>query len=155
MLNVRPHAKVSGPRHVPVLASANGIPFLRFGKPQPPALSRILRQRLDRRNERFDSKIILSNYWAPIAQHEDEWDAIVQGKGNMKDTTNAKVQWIDAVDHACRLDSKAYEMALARDRAHTEKMIQIVDAETKLAKEEGQVIRRGRKTRPIRSRWLV
>ena len=40
-----PRTALSGVRHVPRFVSAMGVPFLRMRKPQPPALSNIIRQR--------------------------------------------------------------------------------------------------------------
>src|SRR6266567_8487297 len=63
MLAIRPRPSVPGTRHIPVIASANGLPFLRFKKPQPANLSRVLNQKLDARNKGFDRRNILQNYW--------------------------------------------------------------------------------------------
>ena len=143
---MRPYAETSGPRHVPILASANGIPFLRLTKPQPPALSRILRQRLQRKIDLFDSKVLLSNWWLPTCQQEDEWDNLLEeqlGKG--KDT----VKWTDAIRRAEIENQWAYERDLRKDRDMTKDMQAIVDKEMELALKEGQTIVRGRKRRPI------
>ncbi|CAG5156965.1 uncharacterized protein ALTATR162_LOCUS4758 [Alternaria atra] len=147
VLNVRPYAKTSGPRRVPVLASANGVPFLRLTKPQPPALSRILHQRLERKNELFDTKILLVNWWLPICQQEDAWDVLVSEQLKKREDT---VKWTDAIRLSERENQEAYEKDLRRDRELTRKMQRIVDMETKLALEEGQTIMRGRRRHPIR-----
>jgi len=166
VLNVRPYAHTSGPRHVPILASANGIPFLRLTKPQPPALSRVLRQKLSRRIERFHQRVLLSNYWIPIAKYEDEWDAIlrrecgfkgehdsgeVDGRGNGAPQRPAK--WADVMLQAWEENADVFEKDLMTDKAIARKMLGIVDAETRLAKLEGQTVVRGRKGRPIKPRW--
>ncbi|KAK1915496.1 hypothetical protein P3342_003306 [Pyrenophora teres f. teres] len=145
VLNVRPYAKTSGPRHVPILASANGIPFLRLTKPQPPALSRILRQRLQRKTDLFDAKVLLSNWWLPTCRQEDKWDDLLEEQlGEDQDT----VKWIDVVRQAEMQNQWAYERELRKDRDITTDMQAIVDKEMKLALKEGQTIVRGRK-RPI------
>jgi hypothetical protein len=110
VLNVRPYAKTSGPRHVPILASANGIPFLRITKPQPPALSRMIRQRLTRKINVFHMKIILSNWWLPMAQQEDEWDDLVNMRASRsEDLDDDGVKWVDAVQMSERLNQDIYE----------------------------------------------
>ncbi|USP74239.1 uncharacterized protein yc1106_01513 [Curvularia clavata] len=147
VLNVRPYAKTSGPRHVPVLASANGVPFLRLTKPQPPALSRVLRQRLQRKIELFDTKVLLSNWWLPICKQEDEWDGLIDSQLEMREDN---VRWIDAIRVSERENQEAYEKDMRKDRDITKKMQRIVDLETKLALQEGQTIVRGRKRNPIR-----
>ncbi|KAF1837187.1 hypothetical protein BDW02DRAFT_491884 [Decorospora gaudefroyi] len=147
VLNVRPYAETSGPRHVPILASANGVPFLRLTKPQPPALSRVLRQRLQRRIDTFDVKVLLGNWWLPICQHEDEWDALMAAQLMRHEDT---VKWTDAIQLAERECKEKYDKDVQKDRALSRKMQRIVDEETKLALKEGQPIVRGRKRHPIR-----
>ena len=147
VLNVRPYATTSGLRHVPILASANGVPFLRLTKPQPPALSRILRQRLQRKQELFDIKIILSNWWLPMCKDEDVWDELINARLKKREDT---VRWTDAIRLSERENYEAYERDQQKDRDITKKMQRIVDEETKLALEEGQTIVRGRRRRPIR-----
>ncbi|KAF2463146.1 uncharacterized protein BDR25DRAFT_246316 [Lindgomyces ingoldianus] len=157
VLHVRPYAHVPGPRKVPILASANGIPFLRLGKPQPLSLSRILRQKLDKKIERFDKKMILMNYWRPIAEYEDRWDDIIsthfgvlQGEGNRR-REEGEVTWAYEVEQAMRENASAHERDLNRDKAIAWKMQRIVDKETALALEEGEKIVRGRRGRKEKS----
>jgi hypothetical protein len=160
VLNVRPYANINGPRHIPVLASANGIPFLRFGKPQPPALSRILRQKLDKRITRFDTRVVMEHYWIPIAHQEDEWDDLLrqnygvtdEGNGNVDE--GREVRWADAWYEAKHENVKAYEDDLYSDRRIAKQMQNLVDQETALALEEGQETGRLRNRRkPVKHRW--
>ncbi|ORX95405.1 hypothetical protein BCR34DRAFT_629022 [Clohesyomyces aquaticus] len=150
ILNVRPYAKVSGARKVPILASANGVPFLRLGKPQPPNLSRILRQKLEQRQVTFDQKIELANYWQPIATQEETWDdiiaehfALVDGKGE----GNQEPTWTQAIAEAERINTAKHDHDMASDRVTARRMQKIVDQETALALQEGQTIIRGRRVR--------
>ncbi|KAG9186579.1 hypothetical protein G6011_09687 [Alternaria panax] len=147
VLNVRPYAKTSGPRHVPVIASANGVPFLRLTKPQPPALTRILHQRLERKTVLFDTKVLLVNWWLPMCQQEDAWDVLINEQLKKRDDV---VKWTDAIRLSERENQEAYEHDLRKDRALVRKMQNIVDMETELALKEGQTIVRGRKRHPIR-----
>lgn len=147
VLNVRPYAQTSGPRHVPILASANGIPFLRLTKPQPPALSQVLHQRLERKTELFDTKVLLDNWWLPICQQEDKWDVLMNEQLKKREDT---VRWTDAVRLSQSENQEAYEKDLKKDRQITRKMQRIVDMETELALKEGQTIVRGRRRHPIR-----
>jgi hypothetical protein len=170
VLNVRPHAKISGTRHVPILASANGIPFLRLTKPQPPALSRVLRQKLDRRIERFHRRVLLTNYWLPIGQEEDKWDDILRKEcgfhdeheqdngrqpGYNGDVPQRSAKWTDIIRQAIKENEATYAEELKTDRVIAKKMLDIVNEELRLAKLEGQTVVRGRKRRPIKSRWLT
>jgi hypothetical protein len=148
---VRPYAKTSGPRHVPIMSSANGVPFLRLTKPQPPSLSRILRQRLITRIKLFDTKITLGNWSLPMATLEDEWDAEVNFRSRRNvDGHDDGVKWVDAVRLSEMINQEAYEKDQVKGRETTRKMQRIVDLETALALKEGQTLVRGRKRRPIR-----
>ncbi|KAF1911869.1 hypothetical protein BDU57DRAFT_460445 [Ampelomyces quisqualis] len=151
VLNVRPYARTSGPRHVPVLANANGIPFLRLTKPQPAALSRVIRQRLVSRMNLFDTKVMLGNWWLPMARQEDEWDSLVNRRaGRNMDGREDDVKWVHAITASERLNQEVHERTQARDRATTRRMQRIVDLETRMALKEGQTVVRGRKNRPLR-----
>jgi hypothetical protein len=81
-----------GKRRVPNLVSAQGIPFLRYSKPQPISLSRVIRQKQDRDQKKWTRQESLKGDII-IAQWEDEWDEIVaglkaeeqaRGKGNVR-----------------------------------------------------------------------
>jgi len=150
VLNVRPYAQTSGPRHVPIMASANGVPFLRLTKPQPLALSRMLRHRLERKQKIFDTRIMLLNWSLPMARQEDMWDTIIGEYCGRSIEGNTSVKWVDAVHSSERENQHAYEADLANDKAIIKRMQSIVDQETKLALQEGQTIFRGRTRRPIR-----
>lgn len=153
ILNVRPYAKTSGPRHVPIMASANGVPFLRLTRPQPPALSRILNKRLVKKTAIFDKKVMIGNWWLPMAKQEDDWDEMVDiGAGRRMDGPDNGVMWVDAVRLSERENQDDYERDQAKDRRLVTKMQRIVDTETKLALEEGQTIVRGRKKKPL---WVL
>ncbi|KAF2266948.1 hypothetical protein CC78DRAFT_531373 [Lojkania enalia] len=151
-LDAHPRKVLSGPRHVPILASANGLPFLRLKKPQPENLSRMLRQKLDSRMSLFDKKVLLLNYWAPIAINEDMWDEILRKECGIAES-KASPKWLEAISEAKVENNKLHEKHMLADRELALRMQQIVDQETELALKEGQKIVRGRKRRP-RSRHL-
>lgn len=156
LLDVRPYAKVSGPRHVPILASANGIPFLRITKPQPPALTRIIQQKLKNRNKRFDERTLINNYWTPIGRYEDEWDARLEERFGLREeatTAASEPKWVDEFILASQANANRYEKETAKDREYARKMLRLVDEETRLAMREGQEVVRGRKGKPIQSHW--
>lgn len=147
VLNNRPYVQVTGQRQVPRIASANGVPFLRLTKPQPVALSRVLRQKLDRRIERFHRRVELQNYWIPLAQQEDEWDESVSLQlGRFEGGT----KWADAMHQAERLNAAEYDAEMRADAAIIRKMQRIVDAETEMVLKEGREVITGRKKAPIR-----
>lgn len=158
-MNVRPYANTNGPRHVPILASANGIPFLRIKKPQPPVLSRVIRQALQRRIDLFHKKTLLLNYWAPLSNHEDEWDAILESECDFVEEGSRQYGtfdplWVDEVNVAEYATRVTHDKDMEKTAETTARMIRLVEMETELAIREGQKIVRGRKTKPIRDRWL-
>ena len=68
-----------GQRRVPNLISAQGVPFLRYSKPQPISLSRVIRQKQERDQKRFNRQ---EAFKADIitAQWEDQWDELVEAQ---------------------------------------------------------------------------
>jgi hypothetical protein len=137
VLATRPHQQVSGIRQVPILAAANGIPFLRLKKPQPHSLSRILRQKLDARNKNFTERTLLSNYWLPIAGQEDRWDDILRDQTSLEDA-EPEVRWKTAVRDSFAENRIVYEKMISKDIMIAKKMQSIVDQEKILAAEEKQ-----------------
>lgn len=84
-LDVRPHQVISGERQVSKLIDANRTPILRFKKPIPANLSRLIRNTGEQRIKRHD---LLANLFGmlELANAEDKWDALVRkfakrGKG--------------------------------------------------------------------------
>jgi hypothetical protein len=99
----------------------------------------MLRQRLETKQKLFDMKVMLANWWLPMAKQEDQWDAWVNKQARRRvDGDDDGVKWIDAV----RLSEREYQTI--------RKMQRIVDLETELALKEGQTIIRGRKRRPLK-----
>ncbi|ERS96189.1 hypothetical protein HMPREF1624_07097 [Sporothrix schenckii ATCC 58251] len=65
-----------GVRPVPkFVTEATGIPFLRFGKPQPPILSRAIRLKGKKRRRRAQIASALIRDEMPFAGQEDTWEA--------------------------------------------------------------------------------
>jgi hypothetical protein len=160
LLNVRPYAKTTGPRHVPILASANGIPFLRITKPQPPALSRVLRQTLQRRIDNFHAKTLFQNYWVPLSRHEDEWDAILERECDFVDKDSKEngsrgPLWELEMIKQEKVNRVVYDKDIKTSTEIAARMTELIDKETELAIQEGRKIVRGRKAKPIRDRWLT
>jgi hypothetical protein len=99
----------------------------------------------------FHMKVMLSNWWLPMAQQEDEWDDLVNTRaGRSIDGDDNGVKWVDAVRMSEWRNQETYERDQAYERETTRKMQKIVDLETRMALQEGQTIVRGRKRRPIR-----
>lgn len=119
----------------------------------------MLRQKLERRIEKFHEKILFSNYWIPIARYEDIWDSLLESECGFVEEHGTEQavdesKWSDEILLAAKTNSAAYEQEMAADRGIAAKMTALVDKEKELALQEGQKIVRGRKARPIRDRWL-
>jgi hypothetical protein len=99
----------------------------------------------------FHMKVMLGNWWLPMARQEDEWDALVNKRaGRNIDGREDDVKWVHAITISERLNQEVHERSQAREKATTRKMQKIVDLETRLALQEGQTIVRGRKKRPLK-----
>ncbi|GAP86817.1 putative ubiquitin-conjugating enzyme protein [Rosellinia necatrix] len=72
----RPQSELGGTgrRKIPRLDMASEIPFLRFSKPQPVVLSRVLGGKVRRRSERAIKVGILREEALPEARLEDQWE---------------------------------------------------------------------------------
>ncbi|OAX84131.1 hypothetical protein ACJ72_01497 [Emergomyces africanus] len=128
----RPRPHVNGPRHVPVLVDARGIPFLRIKKPEPPSLSRALRSKLDARWKKILRRDKLEDD-IYLAQREDEWDRIV-GQGDEARWESIVAECLDSTMNTIKHeDQKNKELA--------QKMWEIVLKERELAKREREEIR--------------
>jgi hypothetical protein len=132
-LAVRPRPKVSGIRKIPILANATGIPFLRFTKPQPRNLSRIIRQKLEAKNKRFHDKVLLSHYHIPLGQQEDAWDDLVR---EYAEVGRREPRWIDEPRKALEEVLRKTEDVKAGATRLADKMQHIVEQETELARRE-------------------
>jgi len=99
-------------------------------------------------------KITLSNYWIPIGQYEDGWDRMLEKNLGFTDKDDKETSWVHEMKQALMTNEKESQDETRRERHIASKMIALIDQETKLAIEEGQTVIRGRKNKPIRSRFL-
>lgn len=110
----------------------------------------MIRQRLKYKIKLFDQKMLLVNWWLPIARHEDEWDRLVNNEARRSiDGHENGVRWADAIELSEQLNTIAYEDDQQKDKVKIKRMQEIVDQEMELALKEGQTIIRGRKRRPL------
>ena len=77
----------SGKRRVPYLVSAQGVPFLRYSKPQPISLGRVIRQHQKWEQKKWDQKHE-AEADVRIGGWEDEWDDLVEGRGHQPGVEN-------------------------------------------------------------------
>ena len=138
----RPLAELSGGvRKVPRLYRANEIPFLWVRKPQSPALSRVLRTKLDKRQARITLFQSLVEESLDEAEEEDAWDremralAVREGRywhedDGRRDCYSESVQ-IGIEYLKDKLEEERDDL-IARGRA----LFEIVEGETALAEKE-------------------
>lgn len=158
LLKTRPYANppLAGPRRVPILASTQGIPFLRITKPQPPSLSRIIRARLQQNNKGFEDRVLLENYHAPLARQEDEWDEILlRDHGVTEGGKQDQVKWMDALEVAMGINRSLWDRAWLKRKEVAAQMLAIVDREMELARQEGTEVMRGRKKNSKQNRRVA
>lgn len=139
----RPFPSVTGKRHIPKLAHTTGIPFLRLTKPQSPFLSRIIRDKHELRQKRYDRMYALQEHIG-LAETEDEWDKLlVRMHGIQEDNSNGGDWWSNGGNFWTTVPQDALhdvQQELKADYEKTNKlsvkMFEIVEKETALAKEE-------------------
>jgi hypothetical protein len=80
-LDIRPlpKDKLTGRRRVPILTQATWLPFLRFKRPQSPYLSRVIRNKLQQKQRRFDI-IEKCELAAEVGEAEAGWEREVKGR---------------------------------------------------------------------------
>lgn len=67
----------SGKRRVPEFVDLQGIPFLRYSKPQSSSLGRVLRQKVAWQTKKWDQRNKLTEEIMPLGEVEDGWDTLV------------------------------------------------------------------------------
>jgi hypothetical protein len=114
-----------------VLVGANGLPFLRFKKPQSPFLSRVLGDKRKQKQKQMDhvARLDESMLWAA---GEGQWEKLVGVKQD-------KIPWERDLKHAKYEVVKRIGKGDARARDMARRMLEIVDEETRLAAQERKV----------------
>jgi hypothetical protein len=125
----RPRLHVSGERHIPKFVNARGVPFLRIKKPIPASLSRVIRQKLKRKQDRVNRRVILDDQLL-LAEMEDDWD--------LRTGQAEKSTWTSAVEESVQALEEAIEATNEKDYVMAQRMWNVVLKEMKLAKKERQ-----------------
>ncbi|KAI9745791.1 MAG: hypothetical protein M1835_002532, partial [Candelina submexicana] len=136
----RPYPSISGRRHVPKLVNANGVPFLRFKKPQSPFLSRIIRDKIKQRTRHFNLMHALEDS-VQAAADEDRWDELILeeygvGDGVGLEGKGARGKWVDAVRSGRKFVGAMINEHEMKCREVGRKMQRIVEREEELARRE-------------------
>ena len=130
----RPHANVSGRRHVPKLVNANRVPILRFKKPQSPFLSRIIRDTIKTREARLALAARLQDLLAH-ANDEDLWDWILTKHAGIS-KSDSEQDWSSEIHQAITNVASLQAKAGNKRIAFAGQMQAIVEKEKALAMEE-------------------
>ena len=136
----RPVSVISGRRYIPKLVNANGIPFLRFKKPQSPCLSGIIRHKVKRRQKLFHCLHALKDSLV-LARQEDQWDEVLFtrygiseiGKGFKKASESS---WVTAISDEMGEISRTLRDDHAKSCQIARKMFDIIQKEKALAQAE-------------------
>jgi hypothetical protein len=133
----RPFLNISGRRRVPKLVNAQGVPFLRIAKPQPPFLSRIILDKHRTRQKRFNL-IDAINETKRIAEAEDGWDRLLALEYGVKDERRRSPppSWVQAYQDAIHEVYDKIQEATNANASMARKMWAIVEQEKELAEKE-------------------
>ena len=138
--NVFPRRSVPGVRRVPYMVDAQGVPFVRYGKPQPMNVSRVIRQKIEAYRKKTLYRHNLGEYWMPLARYEDKWDVLLARYGEYVQTDNSTFS-SELWQEARRLEDALTEWT-RRSTEMAAKMQEVVDREAELGQQEKEERRR-------------
>ncbi|KAH7151688.1 hypothetical protein B0J13DRAFT_246438 [Dactylonectria estremocensis] len=142
----RPKPEFNGERKIPVYTvTAEGLPFLRFFKPQPQVLSRSIHNKQKSYRSKFWKMEDIDNIHMPAAKQEDDWETLIQkelkaagleeeGPREGPFSTYQRSQVLAKLWYETQMD-ETWKDWLARGRA----LIQIAEDERSLAEEESRI----------------
>ncbi|KAK3349860.1 hypothetical protein B0T25DRAFT_582704 [Lasiosphaeria hispida] len=158
-LRPRPLGELKGGRRtIPHLDEHMGVPFLRFSKPTPPALSTMLRNKANNRQRRIFKMVEIRETLMPEAVEEDRWEDIVarelarQGLPCERDGPDESYKGVmrQVEREISRGVNREAEDFVARGNA----LWKIVEEEKRLAKHEAAQLKAEGKTLPPRKpKW--
>lgn len=138
-LNVFPRPTVNGVRKVPFMVNANSFPFVRWKKPQPANVSRVLRQSIKQNQKRISYVHALMDFWIPLAHYEDRWDEIVRQQCKIPQDMGLPMEG-DLYAPTMREELAAVNMLIHEKKKRSNelamKMQDIIDREAELAMAE-------------------
>ncbi|KAF2859755.1 hypothetical protein K470DRAFT_258606 [Piedraia hortae CBS 480.64] len=125
-----PLSHLSGRRRVPVLYSAQRIPVLRLSPHQPAAISKMIRDRLAKRQRSIDTrdKLAEEEY---VARLEDQWDKLLMRVGATREG-GPKVSWADAIVDARKENMEKHRLDAEDRREVAGRMEDVVRREREL-----------------------
>jgi hypothetical protein len=117
------------------MVDAQGFPFVRWGKPQPKNLTRVLRYKIERFRRMTLIRGDLEAFWLPLAVHEDSWDRLMaehhglqeeEGSGKYSGPMQLELRTIKDYFKNVRRENTALALRMQR----------VIDKEAELAAKE-------------------
>ena len=149
----RPYKRVSGRRTIPRLISANGIPFLRYKKPQPRSLSRYLNDRAVQ-HQRNTDRCHEYERQVQIAKLEDAWDRKVDHYCRLNEWEELRRTWNEAPTNALNDLINRMKWRARSNKKMAMNMYHVMEEERRLAEQEKKE-RRDEKHQRYKARRLV
>jgi len=156
----RPEGTVKGPRKVPFLVHATGLPFVRWKKPQPENVTRLLQTKIVKRQRRLDDLDAIENQLGPMATLEDNWDSLVKRLKKEESGKNQNTCVLEVDDQwsgSFKQDIFEYEGQLRRMFHETDsRSIQLAKRFTAIVLKERELAEKERKERKAvaKAKWL-
>jgi hypothetical protein len=152
-VNMFPRKEVRGRRRVPYMVNANGVPFVRWKKPQPERVSLMIRNLIRLRVKRWGQFHRLENYHIPLAQREDEWERTLSKGTNVNKNIERQPSFGSTLAGVRGVVvSKLADMA-AKKAAWTKKFDGIIMEEQRLKDEEDAARFRKQEEKIASSKW--
>jgi hypothetical protein len=146
--------RLKGKRRVPKLVSANLIPTLRMGKPQPPALSGYIAHRIASRQARVERSQRLQQE-KDLGLSEDRWDSLMAelSRSDNNARTGREPSWSSAVSDSLHAEAAASQRERAKSILIGQKMNLVIEAEQAALDLENAVAKREKRDKRFRQ-WL-
>ena len=149
----RPFSIISGRRTVPHLISANGFPFLRYQRQQPPALSGVINRRIKAYCNRWDRTYEYQDQ-VQMGKLEDAWERELSRHCGFGRGSDPGPSWSEEPLNALDLLHATSRRLSTRTRTMAMEMYHVMEKERELAKKE-KLVRRDEKHRRHKAKRLA
>ncbi|KAF2431140.1 hypothetical protein EJ08DRAFT_696813 [Tothia fuscella] len=146
-LNVFPRKHVEGIRKVPNFVNASQLPFLRWKKPQPENVSRVIRDLYKQRIKRLDYVHQLQDYYIPLAQYEEDWDMHLKREFGAVEGSRDREGWVKPMKEVAWDIERTVKEKDEKSQVLMGEFLDIVKREKELAGEEKEDRKRKAKER--------
>ncbi len=131
----RPYPILTGRRCVPHLIDACGITFLRYKKPQPEVITRMIISRARAYERRWDFTYKMRELIS-LGELEDAWDRMLERYCGLKQIHDRSISWATESSRAADDTTATVRGQARREEDLKKKLTQIKEKEGVLAKEE-------------------